>query len=281
MNYICNMSERISFNCILASALVALSFVSNSHADSYLISEQLADGRLSDAGIQETSAGNASDPDPNASSLQKDDLSRKVRSVPDMSDVPGCGALESAAAAHDLPLDFFTRLIRQESNFDPKAVSRAGAQGIAQFMPGTARWRGLSDPFEPTEALKESARWLRELRDQFGTLGLAAAAYNAGPRRIRDWISGRGRLPNETRAYVRIVTGRLAEEWIGASNEMQLDRPTGPCMQVTRPAQPGVADHIVDENVNLAPWRLQLIGDSSESRALSEYAQLQKRSIPC
>jgi hypothetical protein len=277
MNYICNMSERISFNCILASALVALSFVSNSHADSYLTSEQLADGRLSDAGIQETSAGNASDPDPNASSLQKDDLSRKVRSVPDMSDVPGCGALESVAAAHDLPLDFFTRLIRQESNFDPKAVSRAGAQGIAQFMPGTARWRGLSDPFEPTEALKESARWLRELRDQFGNLGLAAAAYNAGPRRIRDWISGRGRLPNETRAYVRIVTGRLAEEWIGASNEMQLDRPTGPCMQVARPAQPGVADHIVDENVNLAPWGLQLIGDSSESRALSEYAQLQKR----
>jgi hypothetical protein len=95
------------------SALVALSFVSNSHADSSLTSEQLADGRLSDAGILETSAGNASDPDPNASSLQKDDLSRKVRSVPDMSDVPGCGALESAAAAHDLPLDFFTRLIRQ------------------------------------------------------------------------------------------------------------------------------------------------------------------------
>src|SRR6266404_4145066 len=227
MNYICNMSERILFNCILASALVALSFVSNSHADSYLTSEQLADGRLSDAGIQETSAGNASDPDPNASSLQKDDLSRKVRSVPDMSDVPGCGALESAAAAHDLPLDFFTRLIRQESNFDPKAVSRAGAQGIAQFMPGTARWRGLSDPFEPTEALKESARWLRELRDQFGNLGLAAAAYNAGPRRLRDWIAGRGQLPRETRAYVRIITGRAAEEWVGVPEEIQHDRPAG------------------------------------------------------
>jgi soluble lytic murein transglycosylase-like protein len=60
-----------------------------------------------------------------------------------------CQALENAAAAHDLPLDFFVRLIRQESNFDPNSVSRAGAQGIAQFMPGTARWRGLADPFEP------------------------------------------------------------------------------------------------------------------------------------
>jgi soluble lytic murein transglycosylase-like protein len=101
-----------------------------------------------------------------------------------------CDTLNSAAATHGLPLEFFARLIRQESNFDPKSVSRAGAQGIAQFMPGTARWRGLSDPFEPTEALYESARWLGELRNQFGNLGLAAAAYNAGPRRVKDWIAG-------------------------------------------------------------------------------------------
>jgi len=57
-----------------------------------------------------------------------------------------CLALAKAAATHDLPLDFFVRLIRQESNFDPNSVSHAGAQGIAQFMPGTARWRGLADP---------------------------------------------------------------------------------------------------------------------------------------
>src|ERR1700716_501750 len=277
MNYVCNMSERISFNCILASALVALSFVSNSHADSYLTSEPLADGRLSDAGIQETSAGNAPDPDPNASSLQKDDLSRKVRSVPDMSDVPGCGALESAAAAHDLPLDFFTLLIRQESNFDPKAVSRAGAQGIAQFMPGTARWRGLSDPFEPTEALYESARWLGELRDQFGNLGLAAAAYNAGPRRVRDWIVGRGQLPRETRAYVRIITGRAAEEWVGVPEEIQHDRPAGPCTEATKSPPKGESHIGVEENANWGPWGLQLISDSSEQKALAEYKQLQKR----
>ena len=109
-----------------------------------------------------------------------------------------CLALAKAAAEHDLPLDFFVRLIRQESNFDPNSVSHAGAQGIAQFMPGTARWRGLADPFEPLQALYESARWLRELREQFGNLGLAAAAYNAGPRRVQDWLAGRGGLPGET-----------------------------------------------------------------------------------
>jgi hypothetical protein len=136
-----------------------------------------------------------------------------------------CDTLNSAASTHGLPLEFFTRLIRQESNFDPNSVSRAGAQGIAQFMPGTARWRGLSNPFEPTEALYESARWLSELRNQFGNLGLAAAAYNAGPRRVRDWISGRGQLPRETRAYVRIITGRVAEEWVGVVEKIQHDRP--------------------------------------------------------
>jgi soluble lytic murein transglycosylase-like protein len=87
---------------------------------------------------------------------------------------PNCEALANAAAAHDVPLEFFVRLIRQESNFDPYSVSHKGAQGIAQFMPGTARWRGLADPFEPQQALHESARWLGELRAQFGNLGLAA-----------------------------------------------------------------------------------------------------------
>src|SRR6185312_9972076 len=110
----------------------------------------------------------------------------------DLKSDQNCLALAKAAAVHDVPLDFFVRLIRQESNFNPNSVSHAGAQGIAQFMPGTARWRGLADPFEPLQALYESARWLSELREQFGNLGLAAAAYNAGPRRVQDWLAGRG-----------------------------------------------------------------------------------------
>jgi hypothetical protein len=84
-----------------------------------------------------------------------------------------------------------------------------------------------------------------------GNLGLAAAAYNAGPRRVRDWIAGRGQLPRETRAYVRIITGRAA---------------------------PKVESRIsAEENANWGPWGLQLISDSSEQKALAEYKQLQKR----
>ena len=126
-----------------------------------------------------------------------------------------CNALAAAAAENDLPIDFFTRLIWQESRFDPTAVSRAGAQGVAQFMPATASWRGLADPFDPVEAIAKSAKLLRDLRRDFGNLGLAAAAYNAGPGRVRDWLAGRRGLPRETRAYVSLVTGQSAEQWTG------------------------------------------------------------------
>ncbi len=80
-----------------------------------------------------------------------------------------------------LPVGFFTRLIWKESGFDPGAISPAGAQGVAQFMPRTASSRGLLNPFKPVEALRESASYLHELLQSFGNVGLAAAAYNAGP----------------------------------------------------------------------------------------------------
>ena len=66
-----------------------------------------------------------------------------------------CRVVSQAAADNELPLDFFTRLIWQESRFNPDAVSPKGAQGIAQFMPGTASGRGLANPFEPVQALRE------------------------------------------------------------------------------------------------------------------------------
>ena len=107
------------------------------------------------------------------------------------------------------------RLIWQESRFRPHAVSPVGAQGIAQFMPATARERGLADPLDPIAALHKSAAFLRDLRNQFGNLGLAAAAYNGGPGRVQAWLKGRGGLPTETRHYVHIVTGASAERWRG------------------------------------------------------------------
>ena len=195
---------------------------------------------------------------------------------------PNCQALVNAAAAQNVPLEFFVRLIRQESNFDPYSVSHKGAQGIAQFMPGTARWRGLTDPFDPQQALHESARWLGELRAQFGNLGLAAAAYNAGPRRVLEWLGGRGNLPGETRAYVRIITGRSVEEWARGNVDELVDSPKQlPCEQLMSrvPVQPDITVTIRERTMD-GPWGLQLIGSWSESQALSDYRSLQRRFQP-
>ena len=136
-----------------------------------------------------------------------------------------CPTLEQAAAENGLPLDFFVRVIWQESRFNALAISPKGAQGIAQFMPRTADWRGLSNPFDVNAALKASASYLRDLLTRFGNLGLAAAAYNAGPQRVQDWLSARGGLPKETRHYVQIVTGHSAEEWSGGTTQRERNAP--------------------------------------------------------
>ena len=126
-----------------------------------------------------------------------------------------CLMLEAAAKANDLPLEFFARVIWQESRFQTNAVgpvTRSGkrAQGIAQFMPGTASERGLLDPFDPVQALPKAAEFLSELRNQFGNLGLAAAAYNAGPRRVQDWLAGSGGMPQETPITSSRLLGRVS-----------------------------------------------------------------------
>src|SRR5919205_2274102 len=124
-----------------------------------------------------------------------------------------CRMIEGAAMHHHLPVDFFTRLIWQESSFRPRVTSGAGAQGVAQFMPGTAAERGLADPFDPEQAIPKSAELLDDLRRRFGNLGLAAAAYNGGPARVDAWLAGRGTLPGETRNYISAITGRTADAW--------------------------------------------------------------------
>ncbi|HET8544035.1 MAG TPA: lytic transglycosylase domain-containing protein [Pseudolabrys sp.] len=126
-----------------------------------------------------------------------------------------CTTVAESAHSNDLPLPFFIRLLFQESGFKPDVVSRAGAQGIAQFMPETAATVGLNNPFDPIQAIAASARLLGNLVRRFGNLGLAAAAYNAGPRRIQDWLDKKGRLPEETQHYVKTITGRPAETWKG------------------------------------------------------------------
>lgn len=144
-----------------------------------------------------------------ALSTEQDICITEPNYVPDV-----CTAIAAYAEHWQLPEGFFARLIWQESRFDPFAISPAGAQGIAQFMPGTARLRRLADPFDPSPALAKSAEYLRELELKYGNLGLAAAAYNAGENRISGVVNiGRG-VPGETRAFVSIITGRPIDYWL-------------------------------------------------------------------
>jgi hypothetical protein len=195
-----------------------------------------------------------------------------------------CLMIEAAARTYDLPVDFFAHIIWQESHFQPDVVgpmTRNGqrAEGIAQFMPGTAAERRLLDPFNPIEALPKSAEFLAELRRQFGNLGLAAAAYNAGPQRLHDFISGSRTLPAQTRSYVRAVTGRSVDDWVKGGNR------TGEPREV--PAVAGCRDLLallkdtpnpfldqLQRRINLvaaSPWGVVLNAGFSRDRVLAAY----------
>lgn len=162
---------------------------------------------------------------------------------PDVSMESICHTLASAAQAHGIPTGFFARLIWQESKFQQRVVSHAGAQGVAQFMPMVAAQRGLRNPFDALDALPHSARFLREHLDNFGNLGLAAAAYNGGARRVMDWLARRGKLPQETRDYVKSITGHPPERWTEENAiELAVNLPSrAPCEGVadlSRDAEP-------------------------------------------
>jgi soluble lytic murein transglycosylase-like protein len=157
-----------------------------------------------------------------------------------------CNAIVSVARANDLPIAFFANLIWQESSFQSKTISHAGALGIAQFIPETAIEHGLMNPFEPLHALFAAGKLLRKLNDRFGNLGLAAAAYNAGPQRVSAWLAERRTLPGETRAYVVRITGHQAYQWLSSEFargvEATLMPAKAPCAEVAEDvkAQAGI-----------------------------------------
>jgi soluble lytic murein transglycosylase-like protein len=197
-----------------------------------------------------------------------------------------CLMIEAAAKSNDLPLEFFARVIWQESRFQPDAVgprTRSGdrAQGIAQFMPGTARERGLLDPFNPVEALPKSAEFLSDLRGQFGNLGLAAAAYNAGPQAVRDWLAGKRTLPGETQRYVMAITGSSVEEW-AKGGKGEPPRPAPGCRQLMAMLRRAPNPFIEQLEVRIklvaaAPWGVQLSAGFSRDRALASYTRIAKQ----
>lgn len=200
-----------------------------------------------------------------------------------------CLMIESAARAHDLPLEFFARVIWQESRFQADAIgplTRSGrrALGIAQFMPGTAGDRNLLDPFDPVQALPKSAEFLSELRGQFGNLGLAAAAYNAGPRRLQEWITGAGYMPQQTRNYVYAITGTSVDDWAAAGRNPKpaVAPPASDCRDLMallkRAPNPFVTQ--LEQRVKFGadqPWGVQLAAGFNRDRALTIYSRAMAR----
>ncbi len=116
------------------------------------------------------------------------------------------GLIQSAAQRHELDPALLSAVVQHESNFDPHAVSKAGAEGLMQLMPDTARELGVHDPFDPAQNVDAGASYLRGLIDRYhGRLDLALAAYNAGSGAV-DKYGGVPPYP-ETRAYVQGILG--------------------------------------------------------------------------
>jgi hypothetical protein len=204
-----------------------------------------------------------------------------------------CLMVEAAARASDLPLEFFARVIWQESRFQVGIVgpvTRGGqrAQGIAQFMPGTASERRLLDPFDPVQALPKSAEFLAELRGQFGNLGLAAAAYNAGPRRVQDWLAGSGSMPQETRNYVIAITGSAIEDWAkdrtkgGKAPDAAPPTSCHDLIALLKRAPNSFVTEL-EQRVQLSAaklWGVQLAAGFDRNRAMAGYARAMRRLQP-
>jgi hypothetical protein len=186
-----------------------------------------------------------------------------------------CPLVESAAQANHVPIALLTRLIWTESRFQAHVVSPKGAQGIAQFMPGTAAERGLADPFDPEQAIPKAARLVADLAQRFGNFGLAAAAYNAGSNRVADWLAGSASLPGETAAYVIALTGLGAEEWARGRAQAKPAIPDDgrSCAEITMALQTN------DDTVQapLAPWGVQLAGNFSKAIALASFERAAQR----
>ena len=139
-------------------------------------------------------------------------------------------------------------------------------------MPGTASERGLLDPFDPASAIPASARFLNELKLRFGNLGLAAAAYNAGPTAVARWLAKKGSLPFETEDYVLAVTGHDADEWRSDKPPAEPSADKSPsCMSLVATLRVTAPSSVVSGW--FAPWGVQIAASFSRGSALRAFAR--------
>lgn len=190
-----------------------------------------------------------------------------------------CAMIEREADKNAIPRDFFARLIFKESRFDPGAVSPAGAEGIAQFMPGTAAMRGLDDSFDIGKALPASARYLGELKTEFGNLGLAAAAYNAGEARVSRWLSSGGFLPLETENYVLDIMGEPADVFtdVNHAGTIQPLHPTLSFGEACRKLPVTMSEVVAMSTVQAKPWGVQVAGNVRRTAAIRQWQRVKAR----
>ena len=190
-----------------------------------------------------------------------------------------CDLIAREADANDLPRAFFARLIWKESRFDANAVSPVGAEGIAQFMPGTAKLRGLADPFDLDQALPASAVYLAALRKSYGNLGLAAAAYNAGENRVSRWLSSGGFLPIETEDYVLDILGEPVDNFTDRSHHATITPLDAKLSfeQSCRKLPVIMAATIPMAQINLKPWGIQVAGNFRRSAAVGHWMRVKAR----
>jgi hypothetical protein len=134
---------------------------------------------------------------------------------------PFAGFVDEAAQRFAIPATWIHAVMRVESDGNPMAVSPKGAKGLMQIMPETwvdlrARYQLSADPFDPHDNIVAGAAYLRELYDRFGAAGFLAA-YNAGPRRFEDYLTGLRPLREETTDYLAKLQMMLPALHIGAT----------------------------------------------------------------
>lgn len=190
-----------------------------------------------------------------------------------------CLMIESAAKANDLPLAFFARVIRQEGHFQLNIVGPQREPMISGAWP-------VLDPFDPVQALPKAAELLSGLRDRFGNLGLAAAAYHLGAEQLQAWLAGTGAMPQETRDYVMAITGVSVDDWVkaGTGAGLRAAAPAScPDMIAALKAEPNRFVAELEQHTRRSAarlWGVQLAGGFDREQALASYAREMRRLRP-